>query len=99
MLTSRVLKSRWYCMGKQTATFKLYAGLSEFLPSGAVDNKVQIEVGDSDSIAHIIQKFNLPERLVHLVLVDGIYIDPEERPTRILAPGEVLAIWPPVAGG
>ena len=86
-------------MGKQIATFKLYAGLSEFLPSGAVDNKIQIEVGDSDSVAHIIQKFNLPERLVHLVLVDGIYIDPEERPTRILAPGEVLAIWPPVAGG
>ena len=56
-------------------------------------------MGDSDSIAHIIQKFNLPERLVHLVLVDGIYIDPEERPNRILAPGEVLAIWPPVAGG
>jgi molybdopterin converting factor small subunit len=86
-------------MGNQTATFKLYAGLSEFLPSGAVDNKTQIEVGDSDSVARIIEKSNLPERLVHLVLVNGVYIEPEDRPNRILAPGEVLAIWPPVAGG
>ncbi|MEK9555836.1 MAG: MoaD/ThiS family protein [Gammaproteobacteria bacterium] len=86
-------------MGNPTATLKLYASLSEFLPSGAVDNKAQIEVGDSDSIAVIIEKFNLPDRLVHLVLVNGVYIEPEDRPSRILAPGEVLAIWPPVAGG
>lgn len=86
-------------MGNSTATLKLYASLSEFLPSGAVDNKAQIEVGDSDSIAVIIEKFNLPDRLVHLVLVNGVYIEPEDRPSRILAPGEVLAIWPPVAGG
>ena len=86
-------------MGNTTATLKLYASLSEFLPSGAVDNKAQIEVGDSDSIAVIIEKFNLPDRLVHLVLVNGVYIEPEDRPNRILAPGEVLAIWPPVAGG
>ena len=86
-------------MGNTTATLKLYASLSEFLPSGAVDNKAQIAVGDSDSIAVIIEKFNLPDRLVHLVLVNGVYIEPEDRPSRILAPGEVLAIWPPVAGG
>jgi len=86
-------------MDNQTATFKLYASLSEFLPSGAVDNKTQIEVGDSDSVARIIEKFNLPEPLVHLVLVNGVYIEPEDRPNRILAPGEVLAIWPPVVGG
>lgn len=86
-------------MGNTTATLKLYASLSEFLPLGAVDNKAQIEVGDSDSIAVIIEKFNLPDRLVHLVLVNGVYIEPEDRPSRILAPGEVLAIWPPVAGG
>lgn len=86
-------------MGKPTATFKLYASLSEFLPPGAVDNKVQIEVDETDSVERIIEQFNLPARLVHLVLVNGVYIEPEDRPKRILAPGEVLAIWPPVAGG
>jgi sulfur carrier protein ThiS len=41
----------------------------------------------------------MPPKLVHLVLVNGVYVPPEERATRTLAPGDVLAIWPPVAGG
>jgi molybdopterin converting factor small subunit len=38
-------------------------------------------------------------KLVHLVLVNGHYINPEDRATRTLAEGDVLAIWPPIAGG
>jgi molybdopterin converting factor small subunit len=36
---------------------------------------------------------------VHLVLVNGVYIAPDQRDTRVLQEGETLAIWPPVAGG
>ncbi len=86
-------------MGSATATLKLYASLSEFLPAGAVKNEAEIEVGKADSIARIIERYELPERLVHLVVIDGVYIEPEDRSLRILSPGEVLAIWPPVAGG
>ena len=86
-------------MGSATATLKLYASLSEFLPVGSVKNEAEIEVGEADSIARIIERYDLPERLVHLVVIDGIYVEPEDRPVRILNPGEVLAIWPPVAGG
>ena len=41
----------------------------------------------------------MPPKLVHLVLVNGVYVPPEERATRTLVEGDVLAIWPPVAGG
>jgi sulfur carrier protein ThiS len=41
----------------------------------------------------------MPEKLVKLVLVNGVYVPPEERATRTLVEGDVLAIWPPVAGG
>jgi sulfur carrier protein ThiS len=41
----------------------------------------------------------LPEKLVHLVLVNGSYVAPEKRPTQTLNEGDVLAIWPPIAGG
>ena len=40
-----------------------------------------------------------PPRLVHLVLVNGRYIEPEKRLSTTLAEGDVLAIWPPIAGG
>jgi sulfur carrier protein ThiS len=47
----------------------------------------------------IVNQFQLPIKLVHLVLVNGKYIKPEERDTHPLEEGDVLAIWPPVAGG
>lgn len=86
-------------MADHSATLKLYASLSSYLPAGARDNKVAIEVNATDTVASIIARYQLPERLVHLVLVDGVYIEPGDRTTRTLRPGEVLAIWPPVAGG
>jgi sulfur carrier protein ThiS len=41
----------------------------------------------------------LPEKWVHLVLVNGVYIYPEQRAKHILVEDDVLAIWPPIAGG
>ena len=38
-------------------------------------------------------------KLVHLVLVNGVYVPPEQRAERVLKDGDVLAIWPPIAGG
>jgi molybdopterin converting factor small subunit len=46
-----------------------------------------------------VELHRLPEKLVHLVLVNGSYIAPEKRPTQTLLEGDVLAIWPPIAGG
>jgi sulfur carrier protein ThiS len=80
-------------------TFKLYASLGQYLPSGAVDNKATIELAPDESLADLIARFDLPERLVHLVLVDGVFVAPENRAARILKDGETVAIWPPVAGG
>jgi sulfur carrier protein ThiS len=81
-------------------TFKLYASLGEHLPADRRQgNQMPLEVAPGASIAEIIAPFNLPMKLVHLVLVNGVYVPPEERATRTLADGDVLAIWPPIAGG
>ena len=86
-------------MIKPMATLKLFASLSQYLPATAVDNRLDITVESDTTIAAIIERFNLPEKLVHLVFVNGVYIDPSDRAQRVLQSGEVLAIWPPVAGG
>jgi sulfur carrier protein ThiS len=81
-------------------TFKLYASLGEHLPADRRQgNQMPLEVAAGASIADIIAPFNLPMKLVHLVLVNGVFVPPEERATRTLAEGDVLAIWPPIAGG
>jgi sulfur carrier protein ThiS len=55
--------------------------------------------GSSSTIAQVSEPFGLPNKLVHLVLVNGVYVPPAERATHALNEGDVLAIWPPIAGG
>jgi sulfur carrier protein ThiS len=81
-------------------TLKLFASLTDYLPPDARrSNIVELEVDSGASILQIIEPFGLPMKLVHLVLVNGHYINPEDRATRTLVEGDVLAIWPPIAGG
>jgi sulfur carrier protein ThiS len=81
-------------------TFKLYATLTDYLPPQArSDNRVELDIAADATIADIVAPFNLPMKLVHLVLVNGVYVPPEARASRRLQEGDVLAIWPPIAGG
>ena len=81
-------------------TFKLYASLGEFLPADKRrGNEMALEVATAATIAQIIEPFKLPMKQVHLVLINGSYVAPEDRATRALQEGDVLAIWPPIAGG
>lgn len=81
-------------------TFKLFATLTDYLPVEVRrSNQMPLEVDPQASISHIIEPFGMPPKLVHLVLVNGKYIAPEVRGTTTLVEGDVLAIWPPVAGG
>ncbi len=81
-------------------TFKLFATLTDYLPVAARrSNIIELDVAEDASISQIIAPFGLPPKLVHLVLVNGHYIAPEQRLSRTLAEGDVLAIWPPIAGG
>ena len=81
-------------------TFKLFATLTDYLPPEARrSNQVTLDVAQDASISQIIEPFGMPPKLVHLDLVNGKYIKPEDRGTTTLVEGDVLAIWPPVAGG
>ena len=81
-------------------TFKLYASLTDYLPAAhRTSNYMHLRVDPGATIAQIIEPFALPMKLVHLVLINGHYIAPADRSTRTLVQGDVLAIWPPVAGG
>ncbi len=78
---------------------KLYASLAEYLPADAVKNEAELEVGDKVTPTQIIMRLGLPEKMCHMVLINGVYVAPEERSTVQLEAGDHLAIWPPVAGG
>ena len=81
-------------------TLKLYAFLSDYLPAEARrTNTLTIDVPEQTTVAGLIASRALPPRLVHLVLLNGEFVPPQERSARALIADDVLAIWPPIAGG
>ena len=81
-------------------TLKLYAPLTKYLPPEArSQHAMEMDVGEDATIEAIIEPLNMPPKLVHLVLVNGFFVPPAERATRRFVDGDVLAIWPPIAGG
>ena len=80
-------------------TFKLYASLSQYLPAGSDKHSIHINISEDDTAFSLIDKFNVPRESAHLVLLNGVYLDQEQRNKQNLTDGDTLAIWPPVAGG
>ena len=85
-------------------TFKLFATLSDYLPAQVdqhvrVGNEITLDVPEGTPVQAVIDRFNMPRPLVHLVLVNGHYVSPPERAGHLLRDGDALAIWPPIAGG
>ena len=86
--------------GTATITLKLYATLQHLLPAGTRRNAASVEIPDGASLNAVIDAWRVPRELAHLVLVNGVFVrDADRDAPDALGEGDVLAIWPPVAGG
>lgn len=79
-------------------TFKLYATLSDYLPKDAMDHTKELAVAPGTTPNQLIDGHNVPRKMAHLVVLNGVYVHPAER-DQPLHDGDTLAVWPPVAGG
>ena len=61
-------------------------------------HEVALEVLENTTPIQVLEQHGVPLAEVHLVLVNGIFVPPSQR-DRPLKPGDVLAVWPAVAGG
>ena len=82
-----------------TIEFKHFAGLMVYLPPGTTDHGVSIEVADGTTIPELIDRFKVPTEKAHLVVCNGVIIHRTRREQVQLREGDVIAMWPPVAGG
>ncbi|MEK9753277.1 MAG: MoaD/ThiS family protein [Rhodospirillaceae bacterium] len=80
-------------------TLKLYAALGQYLPPQAHKNEVDLDVEPGTTAADLLMRYNVPEGMCHLVLINGNFVPPSARETLTLQEGDALAAWPPVAGG
>ena len=81
-------------------TLKLFASLGDRLPACArSSHSVDLEVDPGTTVLDVIRRQGIPEALCAIVLIDGAWVARPDRAKRALLEGQVLAIWPPVAGG
>jgi molybdopterin synthase sulfur carrier subunit len=74
---------------------KLFATLRDYLPKGSGRFSCQMEIGDHTRIQDILSKLKIPEDIPKIILVNGVH----GKKDQILKPGDVVSIFPPVAGG
>ncbi len=84
---------------KIDVTLKLYASLGAYLPEQAVRNEADVCVERGTSLLQLLDQHNVPREACHLVLLNGIFQPPGARSSAQLNAGDVVAVWPPVAGG
>ncbi len=77
---------------------ELYASLMKLLPPGKERFRREIKVDKGTTVQDVIDRFNIPMEQAHIVLVNGKFVC-DEREKHTLEEGDVLSIWPPVAGG
>lgn len=80
-------------------TLKLYASLMPYLPETDQRHAVDINIDPSDTPYQVIDSLGIPRELAHLVIVNGIFVCGEARDEMRFKEGDVLAMWPEVAGG
>ena len=81
-------------------TFKLFATLQHKLPPEAQAHAVAIDVDEDITIHQVLHQFTVTPEEAHLALVNGIDFDCSTRDQAgVLTEGDVLAVWPEVAGG
>lgn len=74
---------------------QLYATLSQYLPKGARNRKAMMEFDDGLTVDKVIDQLGIPKEQPNMVLVNGIHAQDD----LALKDGDVLAVFPPLAGG
>ncbi len=74
---------------------KLFATLRDYLPKGSERFSCKIEIESQTRIQDILMRLKIPEEMPKIILVNGVHGKKEQ----ILKEGDVLSVFPPVAGG
>jgi sulfur carrier protein ThiS len=86
--------------GRIRVTLKLYASLTQYLPEAfRRSHAMPLHVDPDATIESLVAPLGMPQGLVKLVVLNGVFVPPSSRATTRFVEGDVLAIWPPVAGG
>lgn len=73
----------------------LTATLRAYLPPGTRGDSVVLDVPDGATVDQVVHSLRIPSELERLTVVNGLDATPDRR----LVEGDVLSVFPPLAGG
>lgn len=71
----------------------------KYLPPGKDRFRRDIKVEEGLKLNPLIDQYHISAAEAHIVLVNGHFVNPENRDGHVLVENDVVSIWPPVAGG
>jgi molybdopterin converting factor small subunit len=74
---------------------KLFATLRDYLPPGSSRFSCRLGIAEATSIEEVLKRLAIPEDTPKIILVNGIHAGKGDT----LKEGDVLSVFPPVAGG
>jgi molybdopterin converting factor small subunit len=74
---------------------KLFATLRDYLPKGSSGYSCKLKVNSTDTVRDVLNRLKIPDEIPKIILVNGVHTNFEG----ILRGGDVLSVFPPVAGG
>jgi len=74
---------------------RLFATLQPYLPAGGHGDRVSLDLPPGATVRDVVKSLKIPGELACLTVVNGRDAEPEQ----VLAPGDELALFPPLAGG
>ncbi|HME96401.1 MAG TPA: MoaD/ThiS family protein [Methylomirabilota bacterium] len=73
----------------------LTATLRAYLPAGTVGDNVVLDVPEGATVDQVVHSLRIPRELERLTVVNGR----DAVPDQTLSEGDVLSVFPPLAGG
>ena len=74
---------------------RLYATFRDFLPPGSSNFGMMKSLDKETTIAELAKEIGLPEDVPKIVIVNGSHAELD----RVLEDGDVVSLFPPLAGG
>jgi len=74
---------------------RLFATLARYLPENSPTDSAFLELRDGSTVADVVSALGIPQALSRITLVNDAEADDGVR----LSPGDVVTLFPPLAGG
>ncbi len=74
---------------------RLFAFFTKYLPDNAERHRAELELKEGTLVKQVLMQLKVPLDEIKLIFINGVHAELED----VLKEGDIMAAFPPVAGG